>query len=276
MTIRRNAITGIPILFAPERAVRPHAFAGDDADDRCPFCPGHEQDTPPSVVSIGDPWSIRVFPNKYPPAHGAEVVVEAARHDATFDTIDDAAAVVSTWIERASAHPDAAYVAIFKNEGRAAGSSIPHVHSQVIPLPFVPPRAVMEGAAFARSPRCALCEPVEGSTIDADARWTWLTPYASAMPYQQWLVPRRHVSRAEELDAAEIESLAGMLRRASAAMLRIAGAYNWTFSDFRHEPHGHFYVELYPRLATIAGLELGTGTFVEIIDPAAAAVRLRG
>jgi galactose-1-phosphate uridylyltransferase len=37
----------------------------------------------------------------------------------------------------------------------------------------------------------------------------------------------------------------------------------------------HFYVDLFPRMTTIAGLELGTGTFIEIIDPAAAAERLR-
>jgi len=32
---------------------------------------------------------------------------------------------------------------------------------------------------------------------------------------------------------------------------------------------------LFPRLTAIAGFELGTGTFVEIIDPAAAARLLR-
>ena len=37
----------------------------------------------------------------------------------------------------------------------------------------------------------------------------------------------------------------------------------------------HFYVDLFPRMTAIAGFELNTGTFVEIMDPAAAARRLR-
>jgi galactose-1-phosphate uridylyltransferase len=47
------------------------------------------------------------------------------------------------------------------------------------------------------------------------------------------------------------------------------------FMNFPRSPAAHCYVDLVPRLSTIAGFELGTGTFVEIIDPAAAARRLR-
>jgi hypothetical protein len=45
--------------------------------------------------------------------------------------------------------------------------------------------------------------------------------------------------------------------------------------NFAGHQAAHFYVDVLPRMTTIAGLELGTGTFVEIIDPAAAAERLR-
>ena len=73
MTFRAQLITGEPTLFAPERAARPHAFAGDRDAGRCPFCAGHEEDTPPSLATVGDPWRVRVFPNKYPSIAGAEV-----------------------------------------------------------------------------------------------------------------------------------------------------------------------------------------------------------
>ncbi len=87
--IRRNPITGAPVLLAPERLLRPHALGGDE-EIVCPFCPGNEPETPPEIWRDGDPWSIRVFPNKYPAADRHEIVVETAVHDAVFEDLDHA------------------------------------------------------------------------------------------------------------------------------------------------------------------------------------------
>lgn len=263
MSVRRNSLTGDPILFAPERAARPHAF-GDARDDaRCPFCAGHEEDTPPEILRVGDPWRVRVVPNQYPPIAGAEVIIESAEHDARFENAE----AVQVYAQRQRAHADAAYVALFKNEGARAGSSIAHVHSQLIPLPFVPPRVERESAAFAHA--CPLCVEHPNVIRETNA-FTWFAPHASSMAYQQWIVPKRHVASVGELHDAELDALAALLRDASRAMLDISDAYNWMFVNTPH-----FYVDLFPRMTTLAGLELGTGTFVEIIDPAAAAERLR-
>lgn len=280
VSFRRHIITGEPILFAPERAARPRAFAGDATEERCPFCPGHEADTPPEIdrVADGDRWLVRVFPNKYPPAAGAEVIVEAPQHDARFETIAHAAEVVRTYVERYRAHRADPYTAIFRNEGLAAGSSIPHLHSQVVPLPFLPARIEKELAAFATA--CPLCAAMEehrreGLLIGESASFLWIAPSGSWIAYQQWIVPRRHIAEMSELDEAEIAELAALLRDVAAATGRIASAYNWAFINFPSGTNGHAYLDVMPRMTTIAGLELGTGTFVEIIDPAAAAERLR-
>jgi UDPglucose--hexose-1-phosphate uridylyltransferase len=278
---RRHLITGERILFAPDRAFRPHAF-GEPAqpDERCPFCPGHEPDTPPPLAERGKPWRVRVFPNKYPPIPGAEVIVESPRHDDTFDRIDDPAEVVAVYLDRYRVHRDAAFVSLFKNEGSRAGSSIPHVHSQVVPLPFVPPRIEREAAAFAAATVCPLCKVIESHRqtdliIRENASFAWLTPSSSSMPYQQWIVPMRHVAEIAELSAEEAADLASLLRSAAGAMLRLSDAFNWTFISFPGTRPAHGYIDLFPRLTAIAGFELGTGTFVEIIEPAAAARRLR-
>ncbi len=271
MSTLRNPITGEPILFAPHRAERPHAFADDPALERCPFCPGHEGDTPPELARAGDPWNVRVVPNKYPPVEGAEVLVESARHDATFADLAHADEVVRVYVERLRAHAGAPYTALFKNEGLRAGSSIPHVHSQLVPLPFVPPRITRELAGFARG--CPLCDAA-GSVIRESESFIWLAPAASWMPYQQWLVPRRHVAAMTELAPSELTELATLLRAASSATSRL-GDFNWAMMNFPRASNAHFYVEILPRITTIAGLELATGTFVEIVDPAAAARRLR-
>ena len=269
MTIRTHAITGEPILYALDRAARPRAFDDQpEAIERCPFCPGHERDTPPEIARLGEPWTARVFPNKYPPTDGAEVIVESSQHDATLDRIENASEVVQLTFDRYQAHANAPHTVIFKNEGPRAGSSIPHVHSQIVPLPFIPPRVARESAAFANG--CPLCD-ARGHVIAETNAFVWLAPHASWMPYQQWIVPKQHVN----VLTSWAGELAQLLRSASRAMLRITESYNWTFLNFPREPRAHAYIDLFPRVTTIAGLELGTGTFVEIIDPADAARRLR-
>jgi UDPglucose--hexose-1-phosphate uridylyltransferase len=268
---RTHPLTGEPILFAPERAARPSAF-GEESQARCPFCPGNESDTPPELARIGDPWRVRAFPNKYPSVEGAEVLVESPRHDDGFGDIEHAEDVVALYAARQAAHRTAAFVSLFKNEGPKAGASIPHVHSQLIPLPFVPPRVTRELAGFAHA--CPLCAP-RGAVIRETESLLWLAPEASWMAYQQWIVPRRHVPALTDLTDRELAELASLLGEASRAMGGLGAAFNWMFLSFPHGSAGHFYVDLFPRLVVIAGFELGTGTFVEIIDPAAAASRLR-
>lgn len=266
MPFRENPLTGEPVLFAPHRAKRPLAF------EHCPFCPGQEAETPPELARDGDPWRVRVFPNKYPPVAGAEVIVESPRHEATFDEIEHAPEVLRIYAERYRLHADAAYVALFRNEGARAGATIAHTHSQLVPLPFVPPRIAHELLGFA--PGCPLCSGA-GEEIRSTTSFLWLAPHASAFAYQQWIAPRRHVANMAMLTDAELVELAALLRAAAKATHGIAPAYNWMFMNFPSESAGHFYIDIVPRTAVIAGLELGTGVFVEIVDPLAAAARLR-
>ncbi len=267
---RRNPINGERVLFAPGRASRRGAF-GDESEERCPFCPGHESDTPPELAHLGEPWHVRVFPNKYPSVDGAEVIVESPRHEDSFATAEHAEDVVRMYADRSRAHPDAAFVSLFKNEGTRAGASIAHIHSQVVPLPFLPPRIERELAGFARG--CALCGLREHVIRETDL-FLWLSPSASAFAYQQWIVPKRHVHELSALEDDELRELASLLRDAARSTRAIATAFNWMFMSFPRAETAHFYVDLVPRMAAIAGFELQTGTFVEIIDPSRAAREL--
>ena len=269
MEFRRHSITGDRIVFAPERATRPNAFGREDAVV-CPFCPGHESMTPPEIVRVGDPWRLRVFPNKYPAVAQHEIIVESDRHDATFDSIDNAAEVLSMYVDRYRAHADAAYVSLFKNEGERAGASIDHLHSQLMALPMVPLRVAREAAAFEAASSCPLCAALE-NVIEENEEFIRFAPSGSQHPYEQWIVPRRHQN---EIGDA-IESLAKILQSAVRATRSIAPAHNILFMNFPRQRSGHFYIELFPRLTAIAGFELATGMFIDIIDPAAAARRLR-
>jgi UDPglucose--hexose-1-phosphate uridylyltransferase len=273
--VRHHPITGEPLVFAPERAARGGAFAGNPSNARCPFCPGHEADTPPEIARIGDLWRVRVFPNKYPPLDGAEVIVESPHHDASFDAVDDPREIVQLYVDRVRAHDAAAYVQLFKNEGMLAGSSIPHLHSQLVPAPFVPPRIAREIAGFGAAKSCPLCDAREFLLIDETKTFLALSPLAASFAYQQWLVPKRHVANVTLLNESEREDLASLLQRGARIVRRLSDSYNWLFLGFPRDSGAHFYVDLFPRLTMLAGFELGTGTFVEIIDPALAVERLR-
>ncbi len=265
--IRKTPITGDPVILAPHREERPNVYDGA----ACPFCPGAEAETPAEIARDGDPWRVRVFPNKFPATEHHEVIVESPRHADTFDALpsEHAARALAMMFERYRALRTAApYVCLFKNHGRAAGASIAHLHSQIVGTPFIPTRIAREGAAFAK--RCRLCAMETHPLIAERDHYLWIAPLGATMPYQQWIVPRSH-----EPEMDEPRELAAILQQSARAMLSVADSFNWAFVNFPQEARGHWYVELFPRVSVIAGFELGSGTFINTIDPADTAARLR-
>ena len=75
--LRQNVITKDWVIFATERAKRPHEFARSLSDippelptykHSCPFCKGNENLSEPEYLRIEDEggWRVRIIPNKYP------------------------------------------------------------------------------------------------------------------------------------------------------------------------------------------------------------------
>jgi UDPglucose--hexose-1-phosphate uridylyltransferase len=263
--IGTTPITGDPVILAPERGDRPNVYDGAP----CPFCPGAEDQTPPEIARDGDPWRIRVFPNRYPPTEHAEVVVESAKHDDRFEEIapDQAKRAIEITFDRYRALAASnACVCIFKNHGRLAGASIPHLHSQLVGLPFVPPRVIAEGEAFAKAATCPLCDVSTHPLIAETEHYRWIAPNGARFAYQQWIVPKAH-----EHDLRQPRELASLMQASARAMRSISDAFNWTFVTFPYESRGHWYLELFPRIAMIAGFEIGSDVFVNTVTSDAAA-----
>src|SRR4051812_28581198 len=74
---RKDPITDLWIIVAPERAQRPLPsliLGAALQPDHCPFCVGNEDDTPAEIFAVrakdteaNQPgWIVRVVPNKYP------------------------------------------------------------------------------------------------------------------------------------------------------------------------------------------------------------------
>ena len=126
---------------APGRSARHLDPPSPEELASCPFCAGHEQMTPPQTLVLpeqGD-WQVRVVPNLYPALERQEVVVHSRRHIRSIAEAEDGELelVAEAWQRRAAAEPG--HVFALLNEGRGAGASLAHSHSQLAWL-SEPPR----------------------------------------------------------------------------------------------------------------------------------------
>jgi UDPglucose--hexose-1-phosphate uridylyltransferase len=257
-------------VVAPGRAARPGATGPRIQEattaelESCPFCAGREDRTPPETLLIGDPWQVRVVPNLYPALARQEVVVHAPRHVRTLGELDDAelAAVAAAWRQRREAEP-AGYLHALVNEGRAAGASLAHSHSQLVWLDGEPPALVAERAEGLRDllARDDLVLVERGGLVS-------VVHAAGAVPYELLVAPREPDGDAfgEHLQEA-LALLADAVRR----LRTVEGALPWN-AWLHAGPHWHLHV--HPRLTTYAGIELGAGIHINTLAPEEAAVRL--
>jgi UDPglucose--hexose-1-phosphate uridylyltransferase len=310
--LRHDVLTGRLVLLATGRDARPNTFRGARPGPRaaaagCPFCPGHEHETPPEVMRVGPGapdtpgWRVRVVPNLYPIVGGPdagvgatgahEVVILSPDHDTTFGDLDDDQAV-ETFLalrDRARVHTAAgrAHVQLLVNEGLAAGASIEHPHAQLLALDFVPP-AVTVGVdrfvsmstdpvladredAFERSQ-----EVVAGEQV---AAWC---PTGAASPYETRIAVIDAGARFQDASDGAILGAAIVLRDVLAAIGRVLDqpgarvAYNVVVHNGPGDADRyHWWIAVVPRIAVVAGFEMATAVLVNTVDPATAARHLR-
>ncbi len=279
------------------RARRPGAHSGEidppTADElaSCPFCEGREDLTPPETFAIADGdrepdtprWLVRVVPNKYPAVGRQEVVVHTPRHLRSLADLEDAdlRRVSEAWRSRAErARTEGfAYVQALVNEGRDAGASLGHSHSQLVWLEEEPPVPAEERRRL--EAECTLCELLEEERRDGERivverdGIVLLCPYAGRLAYELLVAPVEHEYDGFASDGlgVALELLAEGLRRLFAVEgLRPLNAWLHT-APFGED--GHWHIEALPRLSLLAGLELGAGCYVNSVPPEEAAEALR-
>jgi UDPglucose--hexose-1-phosphate uridylyltransferase len=198
---------------------------------------------------------VRVVPNLYPAFERQEVVVHSPRHVRSFAELsdDEVAATAAAWeARREAALTDGfAYVHALINEGAAAGSSLPHSHSQLVWLRERPPEVTRETGDPSELLR-ELVVAERGAMRAAVHR-------AGRLPY-------------ETLIGGEPFELSGallLLREVVTRLRATEGPVPW--NAWLHERH----IELVPRLGVLAGVELGAGIYVNTVAPEDAAAALR-
>jgi UDPglucose--hexose-1-phosphate uridylyltransferase len=276
---------------APGRSERPGAAAPsldpvtDEELESCPFCEGNEDRTPPETLALpagerkpdSPGWSVRVVPNKYPAFERQEVVVHAPFHARSLVELDQVQLelVAEAWRLRAAAALGEGFTHVFAcvNEGRAAGASLPHSHSQLIWLREQPPVPAAEQAGE----RCRLCEYLsrerkDGSRVVLERNGLMLLcPYAGRVPYECLVAPLEHQS-----SGFQSGLLGGALALATEALRRLHALAGPRPANLWLHDGGHWHLELLPRLIVFASIELGAGLYVNTLSPEEAARELRG
>jgi UDPglucose--hexose-1-phosphate uridylyltransferase len=194
---------------------------------------------------------------------------------------------MSAWRERMRFHSEWAYVHLIVNEGKGAGASLPHTHAQLYALPFVPAAVARERERFtAYSDRTQgrnlledlLQEEVRrrDRLVAVDDEAVALCPFAAEGPFHFQVVPRKPAPRFEDDGPLGARMLHQALSRVQAALGALPPLNMWLRTAPRDAERFCWRIDVVPRLANLAGLEMGTGIHLNVLPPEQAAERLRG
>lgn len=276
----RKDIIGRKVVLTAVRKGRPHDSMAPvriqkaTPPEKCFFCPGNENLTPPEIARIerGGKWEVRCFANKFPAfthenkkSYGRhEVIVETPDHqkglsELSEENLYDYLCMVKGRMEDAKADPKLAYTSVFKNEGKAAGASLEHSHTQLVGMPFVPDQVKKLAKKVKRFRSFA--EKSKLAAFAENEHFIAFCPKASRFHLEMWIAPLAPANTLLELDEARLRSLAAILKSALFAFDSLTGfgPYNIVFHSCPHAIGDFpFHLQILPRLSTWAGFELGT------------------
>lgn len=263
----------------------------------------------PSSPGKRERWCVRVIPNKFPAfrieddtlrtAEGGlfrsmggcgahEVIIESPEHGLFLgqQPIEQIEAVLrALQFRQQDLMRDSRFqaVIIFKNHGAAAGTSLVHPHWQLIATPVVPrllrQKSQVATEYFDRAGKCLYCvllaEELEAEKriVAANAEFVALMPYASHLPFETWIMPRRQQSSFGSVEAGQLRPLAELLRL---VLLKIYTGlenpdFNLTIDSVARgdEDQRYFlwHIRIVPRITTPAGFELGSGMSINTVMP---------
>jgi len=274
------------IIIAEGRSKRPKDVSKSDragVNKFCVFCPGYEKLSGTEVYRIGpgEPnspgWQVRVIANKYPITDFHEVIIHSPDDQKDIDSLplDQVHKILLTFRDRYNFHAKNGRVLIFNNVGEAAGASIRHPHSQLV---VIPKQINLDALSF---------EPILNVVAD-NQRFIVFCPDFSQWPFEVWIAPKTRNQYFGQITGEGISDLAAVLQDTLRRLIAhlTAGEHfhpGVPMVSFKDGPaynfyihHGQdWYIRIIPRLVHRAGLELGTGLSVNIIDPTDAAEILK-
>ena len=324
---RWNCLTGEYVLVSPHRTKRPWQGRQESPpveqrpqyDPQCYLCPGNARaggDRNPIYTST------YVFTNDFaallpdtPPGPEVDdplfrmesvqgrcrVICFSPRHDLTLPEMAaaDIRRVVDVWAQQVvELGRTYRWVQVFENKGEMMGASNPHPHGQVwagSALPNEPAKEDRQQRVYYGRQGAPLlvdyaqAEAAKGERVVVENEsWLAVAPYWAIWPFEVLLMPRRHVLRLPDLQEAERDRLADILKR---LLTRYDNLFEMSFpysmgwhgaptdeGDYPHwQLHAHFYPPLL-RSASVRKFMVGYEMLAEAqrdVTPEQAAERLR-
>jgi len=225
-----------------------------------------------------------------------EVIIETPDHEADLSMLseDHIAEVIRICQERMldlQGDTRLRYILLFKNQGVSAGASLEHTHMQLIATPILPKRVIEELEDAKRhydyKERCIFCDIVREETrsgkrvIVENDYFVAVEPFAPRIPYETWILPKKHDASFEYSTTAELVPLASVLKE---TLQRINATLSFPPYNFMVHTapckqsdllYYHWHIEIMPKLTRVAGFEWGSGFYINPVSPENAAVHLR-
>lgn len=323
MELRKDPITRSWVIVAEEteRLAQP---------GYCPFCPGSpnapqiittlnsgEPGTGPVMAMVHPSPLYRIEGEPHRRAEGIydamntvgahEVVIQSIRHDIELWQSSDAEiahflSLAAQRITDLKQDTRFKYVTMFKNYGVRAGQDFDHPVSEITATTFVPRRVLYELRAsrdyFAEKERCVFCDTLNqelrnpARIVEMNSSYVALCPYASRVPYELWIMPRRHESSFERSitsRSAQLPELASLIRHTLQRVISLAEAFHLVLHTVPNtyqksnvlqywrtvDEDYHWHIEIMPILATKAKPYFLKEVYFSPVAPEVAADRLR-
>lgn len=265
----------------------------------------------------GHEWSVRVVPNKFPALqveeqplrhmdpHGFRSLGGCGAHEVIIESPDHARLLCDQPVEQIERVLRAAQircqdlmrdariqtVIVFKNHGEGAGTSLVHPHWQLIANPVVPRLLRLKHDVattyFDQTGECLYCDLVQRElecrqrVLATNDAFVAFLPYASHVPFETWILPRRQIAAFTSQPRDDFRALADLLKIVLSSLHRALDNpdYNLTIDTVARgdETEAYFlwHMRILPRLSTPGGFEMGSGMSINTVLPEEAAAFLR-
>ena len=307
------------VIVSPVRAdrLKKKAFIG------CPFCSIESQENPVLVYSHGvktdtkdlKDWTTVVIPNKYPvfvpsqkgkeekegtiyskiKSAGFHELVITKDHEKSLALlpVDKIKEVLSCYQERIIEFKQYDFVknvVIFHNNGKEAGSSQPHPHSQILTIPLIDKEFRItlnrHSEYFKKNNECLRCKvnkeekKFKKRIVFENKDFIAYIPFAPKFTFQTIITSKKHSSNFENITEKEKESLAEIFKTILFKLYK--GLDNPPYNFYLHTapldknyPYFHWYFSIFPRLSVLAGFEVGAQMEIPSMYPEDQALFLR-
>ena len=305
-------------------ATRPHPKKLKKYISACPFCNLTKFPQEPEVLRLpaNDDWQVHIFGNLYPAfsprpefrtwktgpyraleAVGFHELLATRRHDQDDHTLTLKEhtlllEALQLRYRQIKVERSVNYIQIIKNHGPEAGGSQDHPHHQIFTVPILPNdiKKMLHGAEeYYRQHKQEVFAAIQQHEMESGDRLVWenehflvFCPYASRVPFEMWVLPKRPNPFFEEISPAEREGLAAALQQVFKRLYH--GLNDPPYNYYIHSApcddtgfvcdrstfqHFRWHIEVLPRLSKFGGFELGTGLEINTALPEESAKFLR-